>query len=53
MTAPSFDPTQLTDNQQSALGTYIAVTNQDAAEAIPILRRSEWNVQVEYLSMTF
>ena len=37
---------QLTETQQAALGTYTAVTNQESVAAIPLLQRSEWNVQV-------
>ena len=41
-----FDPGQLTESQQTALATYTAVTNQEPAAALPLLQRSEWNVQV-------
>ena len=44
MTNP--DIAELTESQQLALGTYTAVTNQDTAPAVALLRRSEWNVQV-------
>ena len=44
----AFDPAQLTEAQQEALGTYTAVTNQEASAAVPLLRRSEWNVQVRH-----
>ena len=36
----------LNDSQQQALQTYLSVTNQETAAAIPLLRRSQWNVQV-------
>ena len=36
----------LSEGQQLALGTYTSVTNQEPAQAIPLLQRSEWNVQV-------
>ena len=46
MASQEFDPAQLSENQQLALGTYTAVTNQEPSAAIPLLQRSEWNVQV-------
>ncbi|KAI4088496.1 MAG: hypothetical protein LQ344_006009 [Seirophora lacunosa] len=46
MASSDFDPSQLSTSQQEALGTYTAVTNQDAAAALPLLERSQWNVQV-------
>ena len=41
---PSVD--QLSSTQQSALQSYTAVTNQDLTSAIPLLQRSQWNVNV-------
>lgn len=35
--------------QQDALQQYIAVTNQEPKDAIPLLQRSQWNVQVRHL----
>lgn len=46
MSAQDFDPGQLSESQQLALGTYTSVTNQEPSAAIPLLQRSEWNVQV-------
>ena len=46
MAGSAFDPGQLSESQQLALGTYTSVTNQEPSAAIPLLRRSEWNVQV-------
>ena len=46
MSAQDFDPAQLNENQQLALSTYTSVTNQEPSAAIPLLQRSEWNVQV-------
>lgn len=46
MSGNDFDPSQLNESQQLALGTYTSVTNQDPIAAIPLLQRSEWNVQV-------
>ncbi|KAF4976757.1 hypothetical protein FZEAL_6614, partial [Fusarium zealandicum] len=37
---------QLSSSQQEALNQYTQVTNQDITEAIPLLQRSEWNVQI-------
>lgn len=37
---------QLSGSQQDALQQYVAVTNQEPKEAIPLLERSQWNVQV-------
>ncbi len=39
------DISQLTASQQEALQTYTSVTDQDPLAAIPVLQRSEWNVQ--------
>ncbi|KAK5074104.1 UBX domain-containing protein 10 [Lithohypha guttulata] len=40
------DIAQLNATQQEALQTYIAVTDQDPTTAIPLLQRSDWNVQI-------
>ena len=37
---------QLSQTQQEALQQYLAVTDQDVKDAIPLLQRSQWNVQV-------
>jgi len=42
----SSDISQLTSSQQEALQTYTSVTDQDPIAAIPLLQRSEWNVQI-------
>jgi hypothetical protein len=44
--ADEVDLGQLSQSEQSALQTYMTVTGQDPAAAIPLLRRSQWNVQV-------
>lgn len=44
--ADSDDVAQLSDQERAALETYMAVTSQDVEQAIPLLRRSQWNVQV-------
>ncbi|KAG6017253.1 hypothetical protein E4U43_001908 [Claviceps pusilla] len=36
----------LSPDQQEALEQYIQVTNQETQEAIPLLQRSQWNVQI-------
>jgi FAS-associated factor 2 len=46
MTEGDMDLGQLSTTQQEALDQYTQVTNQEISEAIPLLRRSEWNVQV-------
>ncbi|KAH7018268.1 uncharacterized protein B0I36DRAFT_335604 [Microdochium trichocladiopsis] len=43
---PEVDLDQLSAEQQAALEQYTAVTAQDHAEAIPLLQRSQWNVQI-------
>ncbi|KAL9056686.1 MAG: hypothetical protein Q9162_002755 [Coniocarpon cinnabarinum] len=40
------DVGQLTEDQQSALDQFTAVTAQDFAAAIPLLRKCQWNVQI-------
>lgn len=42
----SVDIAQLSDSQRAVLEQFIAVTAQSPIEAIPLLRRSQWNVQV-------
>jgi FAS-associated factor 2 len=37
---------ELSESQQLALQQYTSVTDQDVNSAIPILQRSQWNVQV-------
>ena len=37
---------ELSAPQQEALQQYIAVTNQEERDAIPLLERSQWNIQV-------
>lgn len=48
MADPSNARDGLSPSQQEALDQYMQVTNQDANAAIPLLRRSEWNVQVSH-----
>ncbi|OAA35779.1 UBX domain protein [Metarhizium rileyi] len=40
------DVGQLSTSQQEALQQYIQVTNQEPKDAIPLLQRSQWNVQI-------
>lgn len=37
---------QLSTSQQEALQQYTQVTNQELKDAVPLLQRSQWNVQV-------
>lgn len=39
----------LSTSQQEALHQYTQVTNQDVKDAVPILQRSQWNVQVSHV----
>jgi FAS-associated factor 2 len=40
------DISQLSESQQEALQTYTSFTDQDPLAAVPLLQRSEWNVQI-------
>lgn len=42
----TIDVAQLTPDQQAALEQYTAFTAQDVKDALPLLERSQWNVQV-------
>lgn len=46
MSSSELDLDQLSESERTALETYMALTSQEPSEAIPLLRRSEWNVQV-------
>ena len=46
MSQPEVDLDGLSDSEKSTLEMYMAVTSQEPSEAIPLLRRSQWNVQV-------
>lgn len=46
MASSEVDIGQLSEDQQLALQQYTSVTDQDVNAAIPILQRSQWNVQV-------
>jgi FAS-associated factor 2 len=46
MANSNVDISALTEDQQSALQQFTAVTDQEPVAAIPILRRCEWNVQI-------
>ncbi|KAK4161445.1 hypothetical protein QBC43DRAFT_346616 [Cladorrhinum sp. PSN259] len=41
-----FDISELSSVQQNALQQYIDVTGQSIAEAVPLLERSQWNVNI-------
>lgn len=47
MSSSGLDISELSDSEKTALETYTAVTGQAPSEAIPLLRRSQWNVQVQ------
>jgi FAS-associated factor 2 len=44
--AADFDLSQLSASQQEALQQYTDVTSQEVKDAVPLLERSQWNVQV-------
>jgi len=46
MAEPQVDISQLSESQQAALAQYTSVTNQELSAAVPILQRSQWNVEV-------
>lgn len=46
MSSSGPDISELSDSQRSALETYTTVTGQNQTEAIALLGRSQWNVQV-------
>ncbi|KAN0079509.1 hypothetical protein V8E54_004723 [Elaphomyces granulatus] len=46
MSADEVDIGQLSENEREALQTYTTVTGQDLTAAIPLLQRSQWNVQI-------
>jgi FAS-associated factor 2 len=45
MATPEVDISQLNEAQQLALQQYASVTDQEIGAAIPILQRSQWNVE--------
>jgi FAS-associated factor 2 len=49
MAAPDVDLDSLSDDQRQTLDQFVAVTNAELPNAIPILQRSQWNVQVGFL----
>ncbi|KAL4787430.1 hypothetical protein BJX76DRAFT_4191 [Aspergillus varians] len=46
MSSSGPDISELSDSQRSALETYTTVTGQEPVEAIALLGRSQWNVQI-------
>ncbi|KAL3472004.1 hypothetical protein BJX99DRAFT_236364 [Aspergillus californicus] len=46
MSSSGPDISELSDSQSSALETYTTVTGQEPVEAIALLSRSQWNVQI-------
>lgn len=51
MASSAEDASQLSESQLHALATFTAVTDQESAQAIPLLKRSEWNVQVNKIPL--
>lgn len=41
-----FDVSQLSADEQQVLQQYLDVTGQSVKDAVPLLERSQWNVQV-------
>jgi UBA-like domain len=46
MANPEIDIGRLSESQRLVLEQYIAMTNQEVEAAVPLLQRSQWNVQV-------
>ncbi|KAK0658222.1 FAS-associated factor 2 [Lasiodiplodia hormozganensis] len=46
MAEPNIDIGQLSEDQQLALQQFTAVTDQSVEQAIPLLQRCQWNVQI-------
>lgn len=46
MATPEHDISTLSEQQRQALESFTAVTDQGIQEAIPLLRRSQWNVEI-------
>lgn len=46
MSSSGIDISELSESERAALETYTAVTSQGISEAVPLLCRSQWNVQV-------
>lgn len=44
--ATDFDLSQLTSGQQASLQQYTDVTGQEIKDAVPLLQRSQWNLEV-------
>lgn len=48
MAEPETDISELSESQQTVLQTYLSITDSDPATAIPLLQRSQWNVNVSH-----
>ncbi|PQE21310.1 ubx domain protein [Rutstroemia sp. NJR-2017a WRK4] len=46
MATPDVDISQLSESQQLALEQLLAVTGQDVNQAIPLLQRSQWSIEI-------
>jgi FAS-associated factor 2 len=46
MASSDFDVESLSSSQKESLQLFSSMTGQEVADAVPLLRRSQWNVQV-------
>ncbi|RAL63531.1 hypothetical protein DID88_003575 [Monilinia fructigena] len=46
MATPDTDTSQLSDSQQAALQQIVSVTGQEVDQALPLLQRSQWSVEI-------
>lgn len=53
MATPDTDISQLSDSQQAALQQLLAVTGQEVDQALPLLHRSQWSVEVRVSTISF
>lgn len=53
MATPTADISQLSDSQQAALQQLLAVTGQEVDQAVPLLQRSQWSVEVGCSDLPF
>lgn len=53
MATPDTDISQLSETQQAALQQLLAVTGQEVDQAVPLLQRSQWSVEVRIRALSF
>lgn len=53
MATPTADISQLSESQQAALQQLLAVTGQEVGQAVPLLQRSQWSVEVGFPDLPF